>query len=543
MQKDECKIGTRFNYLEVIEEPFPDKKGWRTLWKCKCKCDCGNEYIAICSTIIHNKIKSCGCYRKIASKKRASEQNKYSAELISHPLYGCYKGMTNACTAIKNREDCLKKIKICEEWFHNYIAFYDWAIKTWEKGLILSRKDREEGFNPDNCIFVLPKDNIKYSNREKSKNTMYERYGGWYASTTEHKEKTKKTCLEKYGCEYVSQTEESKAKKRATCLEKYGYEYSSSHPDVIEKIRLTMRERYGVDVASQNPDISAKQMKTCMERYGRLNGGKSNLGEQSKLQQWLNNNTFITNSSYEVIKYREIDLYSEELKFGIEYCGLYWHCENKRGKDLHRFKFQECEKKDIKLLTIFSDDWKYREKQTKSFILSLLNKYERTVDIKDCRILIVDNAVIDGFLNKNHIKYSELDTIFNIGIYYEGYLVSAASFYIDNKALILDRYACLCNNNVIDCFDKIIELSQEYCDKNNLNKIIAISDNCYTNEELYIGAGFSFDSDIEPDYKYIKLSNSNKRIDKSKISLPDDLTDTGYDRVWDCGKKKFILNV
>ena len=48
---------------------------------------------------------------------------------------------------------------------------------------------------------------------------------------------------------------------------------------------------------------------------------------------------------------QEIDIYIPELNIGIEFNGLYWHCELFKNENYHLEKTINCEKQKIKLLS------------------------------------------------------------------------------------------------------------------------------------------------------------------------------------------------
>ena len=59
-----------------------------------------------------------------------------------------------------------KGIKVCAEW-HEPSKFVSWARENgWTKGLQLDRIDNNGDYEPDNCHFISPKDNM--ANRDNT---------------------------------------------------------------------------------------------------------------------------------------------------------------------------------------------------------------------------------------------------------------------------------------------------------------------------------------------------------------------------------------
>ena len=87
------------------------------------KCDCGITKYFYKHTVKSGGTRSCGECRK---------PNR------DHKLYRVYYNMKNNST-----KD-----------FETYDKFFKWAIKTWEKGLLLKRKDRSKKHSKENSIFV-----------------------------------------------------------------------------------------------------------------------------------------------------------------------------------------------------------------------------------------------------------------------------------------------------------------------------------------------------------------------------------------------------
>ena len=370
-------------------------------------------------------------------------------------------------------------------------------------------------------------------------------------------QKTKETCLIKYGVDNVGKFKEFHDKAKETNLIKYGFAKPTQSPIVKEKVRLTCQERYGTDSPSQNPDILAKQMKTCMQKYGTPFYHKTNLKTQDSIRDWLKSVGLEFKSDYTVLKTKEIDLYNEDLKIGIEYCGLYWHSEDRVGKTQHSDKFKNATKEGVRLFTIFSDEWKNRNEQVKSFILSALNINVTNLHGRKCITKEINNTEAKKFLETYHIQGGGRNHKFSVGLYHNDELVGVTTFnyhHRDKDKFVLDRLAFKTGFRISGGVSKMLKLGVEYCKANGIDKIITWSDNRWSTGKVYLACGFQLDSELDPDYYYIKLSNPKERLSKQahtkkKIGCPEGLTEyeymkeLGYDRIWDCGKKRFVINV
>jgi hypothetical protein len=67
--------GQKFTRLTVIERAEADKNGNRA-WVCQC--ECGKSITAFAHSLLHGKVKSCGCYFREVTKKASNARRKYN---------------------------------------------------------------------------------------------------------------------------------------------------------------------------------------------------------------------------------------------------------------------------------------------------------------------------------------------------------------------------------------------------------------------------------------------------------------------------------
>lgn len=261
------------------------------------------------------------------------------------------------------------------------------------------------------------------------------------------------------------------------------------------------------------------------------------------------NINIITNTR-SVITPKELDIYLPDYNIAIEFCGLFWHCDRIVDPKYHQEKYQKCKDLNIRLLTIFEDEWEFNQDLVKNKILHILKLSEQSkIFARKCGVKIVPAKEKKIFYNQNHIQGSGPGSL-TYGLYYNNQLVSCMTFIVkQNGVYELNRYAT--SYNVVGGFSKLLS----YFESNHLySKIISYADLRWSVGNMYEANGFILDSIVSPTYEYVinnrRTHRSNFMRSKLFTRLGDNFNSNltefqncdraGIPRIWNCGLLRYI---
>jgi hypothetical protein len=411
--------------------------------------------------------------------------------------------------------------------------------------------------------------------QQKAKNTMKERYGYEHAlQNPSIKARAKTTNLARYGVDNPMQSSSVRSKVDQTNIEKYGTKTTFESPLVKEKIKASLQEKYGVDSPLKSTEVYAKFKQTMLEKYN-VEHYKQLPSERNRLNEWCEENAeklFTSKGEQELLDWvrtyypsakkhkqegHEIDIFIPELKLGIEFNGLYWHSEaglkrkQHNARLYHLTKTKYFEEKGIRLMHIWDHEWYNHTNQVKSFLLSALNKNTIKLNPRNCKIIWSDSKQeierAHKLLDDYHIQGHTNSTKYVVNVYYQEELIATATFgkhHRNARDWILSRFCAKTNYVIRGLLGKISKLAYTQLQE----PLISWADYRLSQGNGYKKAGWKFEELLGPDYFYHKNGRvvSKQSRQKKVVNTPQEMTEyehaklDGLERVWDCGKIRFV---
>lgn len=252
----------------------------------------------------------------------------------------------------------------------------------------------------------------------------------------------------------------------------------------------------------------------------------------------------------------ELDIVLPELGIAVEYCGLYYHSEKAaegrgypRGWSYHEKKMRAANAAGLRLITIFSDEWNLKQEIVKNKLRSIVSTSVPGIGARRCTVKIITRAEATEFHNTNHIQGAPTRLKTNVGLFYNESLVAVGSFNVSNNETTLSRYSS--SLRVIGGCSKIIKFFVKH---HPVDSIVSFADLRWSQGDMYSQMGFIEVSRVPPMQSYVAkgyaMRYDKRAFPRSKINPENSevtewqrMQELGYDRIWDCGKIKFRLNL
>lgn len=425
----------------------------------------------------------------------------------------------------------------------NHINLYD-LHKTAKQRLQIAAQTNIKRYG---CVNVFQSQEIK----EKSQQTMKKRYGKRYQQTDEYKAKVKATKKERYGSEnYVN----------------------------IEKIHQTNMERYGVPCLGMNPNLEIYRILEDKDRLVALikkNGylGARDFARKEHVKEGRVQAAFRKFDLYYLFDYKtsameqeltdllksydnqahktklsdnkEIDVYSDKFKLGIEANGNYWHAEGQHTNDYHLNKSLLAKQEGFFLFHVFEFEWQWRKEIVLNHLKCRLGGITNKIYARKCQIKTVNEDVAKEFFKNNCIVDIEPANLF-YGLYYNDELCLVICLNIDGRrGNFINNLAGKLNTIVVGGVSKLIKHLQ----KRYKELIIDIPIDKFDGHSLKY-CGFEFQKRIPPKHHYVKYKYVYfERHFKYEDMIADGLEGTDvknvldnyqFCKIYNCGYNRFV---
>ena len=508
---------------------------------------------------------------KVCNAPGCTHQVQWNKTTSRYPQYCCTKcGSTSPEKLLKFKETCISRYgvsapaqshDILETRRQNSVKKY--GVSSFSNTLEFKDKIKQtslEKYGVDN-VMKLP------STVAKVKSTNLERYGKVHAlCLDEYKDKQKATNTERYGGNSPSCDATVLQKQKDTLFETYGV-YNIKHTlfstitldhlndkDYLLTLLNTnsatgIAKLLGVDVTTVLNYLKKHSI------HDKLKSFSSSMQEQRLVDFLTSNNIDFIQHDRSILSPKELDFFIPAANLAIELCGVYWHSENTGSKDkwYHYNKWKACKDIGITLLTYFDDEFTKSQDIIESKIL-----YECRISaakrIGARSTIVKDIPTLDefAFLEKHHVQGKLLNRNYSYGAYYNNELVGVMTLTNRKNYIEITRFSTNTSYIIRGLFSKM--LAHFAIDSGYTGNIVSFSDNCHGNGRIYNSAGFSIADELGPGYYYTKNGRprenrqaymKSKIKEKFNVDISNKtewqlMQDNGYDRVWDCGKIKWI---
>jgi len=302
--------------------------------------------------------------------------------------------------------------------------------------------------------------------------------------------------------------------------------------------------------------------------------------QESAIPKWVSGpetdlRTFISGlglefsgSNRSLLRGTEVDILIPSLKIGIEFNGNRYHSEiyGKKRRTHHLDKLMKMNDVGYGLVQIFEDEWEERGEQVCSKLKRILGcDSGAKVSARDCDVAMIDASIKNSFLNKYHIQGEDRSTI-HYGLMHNDDLVAVMTFdphrnmtQSKDGQYELKRFATKDGLFVRGGAGKLLA---SFIREVKPKSIMSFADRRWTlnvNNNMYTALGFQFDGSTPPEYHYYnsrlhRTKRWNKfQFGKSSIAKkfphiyhPEKtewrmMQEAGFDRIWDCGKFRYVM--
>jgi len=259
----------------------------------------------------------------------------------------------------------------------------------------------------------------------------------------------------------------------------------------------------------------------------------------------------VNHSNRSVLDGKEMDIWIPSLNIGIEYNGIFHHSSYNTHKNYHLNKTKRADKRGIRLIHVFSDEWEHKRDIVETKLRCILGVSERKrIYARNTTCHQVSNSDIKEFYDKHHIQGHMPTASVVYVLKHQEEIVAAISFKrMGDGEWDLARYAT--SQDVVGGFSKLLTHFKRH---NRWTSIITFADRRWSNGDLYHATGFTEVSRSAPMYSYVvgtrrqhrqsfthdKMKQKLERYDPAKSEF-ENMDEHKIYRIYDCGLIKFVM--
>ena len=241
----------------------------------------------------------------------------------------------------------------------------------------------------------------------------------------------------------------------------------------------------------------------------------------------------------------------KDKKIAVEYCDLFEWSELHKTRNSLLDKSKEFEKRGIRSLHVFADEWYFKRDVVKSIIKTSIGIYEQKIPARKCKVKYLTKQEEKDFFNRNHLQGFS-SSRYCVGLIFNNEIVSAISLAAPRFSRETDyeliRYANKMNTQILGGFSKLLKRFRE----DHPGSIMSYSDRRMFSGGLYR----QLFTELEPSGQGYFYTDGNVRENRIKFqkyklasTFPQWANDSewviahrlGWYRIWDCGNWRFKI--
>jgi len=261
---------------------------------------------------------------------------------------------------------------------------------------------------------------------------------------------------------------------------------------------------------------------------------------------------------------RSVDIYLPESNLAIEFNGLFYHSNGigKLGSTMgrraspswHLQKTLDCLKDGIRLIHIYEDEWMFHREKVINLITGVLGETSEKIGARKCYVKPLSWGEASPFIEKYHLQGAGSPCKWIKGLFFGDTLVGVMAFKSQGEGAVeLVRFVT--TGRVQGGFSKLLSAFRRDPDF-QFTKIISFSDTRWSQGDVYEKNGFHLECEIRPDYYYVRgrrrfhkqgfrREDLEKMLENynSELSEVENCYNHNIFQIWDCGKKKWVLDL